>query len=152
MKKSDKIYSRNTLLAKLHIAKAQLKLTDKEYKDTLSRWKNWRSGEPIVSSKDLIDDQIIAVLDFMTKELGWKANPRKKQRKFIPAAVTTERPDMWATPAQLELINVLWVKHSKAKDKESLRLFVKRILHVDLMQSIQVEDVHILVKAIESLK
>ena len=151
MKKSDKIYSRNTLLAKLHIAKAQLKLSDEEYRSLLSGWKNWRTGDPIESSKDLRDEQIIAVLDCMTQKLGWKAKPRKKQRKFIAPAVTTKRPYSWATPAQLEKINLLWVKHSKKKDQESLRLFVKRILHVDLMQSIQVEDVHILVKAIESL-
>jgi len=151
MKKSDKIYSRNTLLAKLHIAKAQLKLSDEEYRSLLSGWKNWRTGDPIESSKDLRDEQIIAVLDCMTQKLGWKAKPRKKQRKFIAPAVTTERPEWFASPAQLEKINLLWVKHSKKKDQESLRLFVKRILHVDLMQSIQVEDVHILVKAIESL-
>ena len=54
--------------------------------------------------------------------------------------------------AQLEKINLLWIKHSNQKDVESLRKFVSRILHVDLLQSIQSNQVHILVKAIENLK
>jgi hypothetical protein len=151
VKKSDKIYSRNTLLAKLHISKSQLKLTDEEYRAILSGWKHWYSGKPIESSKDLTDDQIIEVLDCMTNKLGWKPQPRKKQRKFIKTVVPGQRPKEFASQFQLEKINVLWVKHSKVKDKESLQKFVKRILHVDLLESIQEEDVHILIKAIESL-
>ena len=148
---SDKSYSRNTLLAKLHIAKAQLKLTDEQYRDILSNWLSVFTGEPCTSSKDLTDEQVIEVIDLTVKKLGWKPEPRKKKRPFINTRVPERFRSEFASPAQLEKIELLWVKYSQKKDKESLRRFVKRIAHVDLLESIQADQVAKIIKAIESL-
>ena len=148
---TNKNYGRNTLLGKIHVAKTQLKLSDEQYRDLLSNWRYLGTGDVITSSKNMTYDQMVELLAVFEK-LGWKPSPRKKDRKFIRAAVDGERDTAFATTAQLEKINLLWIKHSNQKDVESLRKFVSRILHVDLLQSIQSNQVHILVKAIENLK
>jgi hypothetical protein len=148
---TNKNYSRNTLLGKIHVAKAQLKLSDDDYRAVLSNWRYLGQGDVITSASNMTCDQMVELLKVFEEKFGWKAQSRKKQKKFIKPSVEGERDSAFATTAQLEKINLLWIKHSTQKDEESLRKFAKRILHVDLMQSIQANQVHILVKAIENL-
>lgn len=149
---SNKNYSRNTLLGKIHVAKSQLKLSDDDYRAVLSNWRYLGTGDVITTASNMTYDQMIELLKVFEEKFGWKPTPRKKVRKFIKPAVEGERDSAFATSAQLEKINLLWIKHSNNKDSESLRRFVKRILHIDLLQSIQANQVHVLIKAIENLK
>ena len=139
----DKMMSYTTLISKVHVAKSQLKITDEEYRGLLSRWN-------VKSSKEMNFNELKELLQAFEK-LGWVPQSRRKERKFIRVDVPDRRPEGFATPLQLEKINLLWVKYSRAGDKVSLQRFVKRILGVDLLESIQEEQVHVVIKAIQSL-
>lgn len=96
--------SHPAMLAKIHIAKKELKLQDDEYRALLQR-----VGK-VASAKDLSEKAAIAIIAEF-KRLGWQA--RESTR---PAA---ERAD-------IRKIYALWgALHSGPLDRENLRAWVK---------------------------
>lgn len=63
---------RRTLLAKVHIAKSQLRLSDSQYDACLS-------GFGVESAKDLTDHQLKKLVAYF-KHLGWKPKPTATAR------------------------------------------------------------------------
>ncbi|CAN5128463.1 hypothetical protein BH10PSE8_BH10PSE8_00860 [soil metagenome] len=101
--------SHPAMLAKIHIAKKELRLQDAEYRGILQRVAG------VASAKDLPEKAAIAVIAEF-KRLGWAA----KESKRDPA----ERADV-------RKIYALWgALHSGPLDRDALRTWVKRRFEV----------------------
>ncbi len=144
-------------LAKVHIAKRDLKLTDQLYRGFL----NVLFGE--TSAKDLTHDQIDELLNHF-KSLGWESGPPS-----VPAtgpAVKTKDPDRLkpphpiassgrkpATMAQLSLIMYLW-QHGPGIRNESLQAldhFLNHHFHVSQLSEVKAGQVPGILGAIKNM-
>ncbi len=136
-----------SFLAKIHIAKKELKLSDENYRQILSGFIN-NKGEPCTSSKELNDKQSEVLLDSF-KKLGWIAKKSGKQLKYEEF---NNRDKKFASPAQMRKIESLWMQHSREKTEQSMNHFIKRIANADHITFLLKKDVQRILKAIESLK
>lgn len=120
--------SHPAMLAKIHIAKKELRLEEAEYRALLLR-----IGK-VESARDLSDKAAAAVIAEF-KQLGWVA----KESKRAPA----ERADT-------RKIYALWgALHSGPLDRERLRAWVKRRFEVSAPEFLKPEAAR---EAIEQLK
>ena len=116
--------NKNPLLAKVHIAKAQLGLDDEQYRDILRRVTGKESASQCRYSQlvDLINE---------FKALGWKTVQKKAFRK--------------APSDPVKKIYALWGKLQKlgavqSTDKTALDAFVKKYTGIDSVQWITPEQ------------
>lgn len=120
--------SHPAMLAKIHIAKKELRLQDAEYRALLLR------VAKVESAKDLSDKAAAAVIAEF-KRLGWAP----KESKRLPA----ERAD-------IRKIYALWgALHSDPLDREALRAWVKRRFEVSAPEFLKPPQAR---EAIEQLK
>ncbi|MFC1524645.1 gp16 family protein [Thermodesulfobacteriota bacterium] len=109
-------------LAKIHIAKKELGLSDEEYRDILQHRFKKRSA------KDLTHTQVQVLLGVF-KLAGWKPKFRSVRGRNVPQA----------TDPQSRKIRALWIRlHNigEVRDPSELALnkFVKRMTKVDFLQ------------------
>ena len=116
--------NKNPLLAKVHIAKAQLGLDDEQYRDIVRRVTGKESASQCRYSQlvDLINE---------FKVLGWKTVQKKAFRKALSDPV--------------KKIYALWGKLQKlgavqSTDKTALDAFVKKYTGIDSVQWIAPEQ------------
>jgi phage gp16-like protein len=124
------IMSRSALLAKVHVAKKQLRLDDDTYRDLLARTTGQRSAA------GLTDRQLVAVLDAL-KAAGWQAPASKAMGKPHVAKVLALWADMCAQGIPRD-----------ASDA-ALTSFVKRMTGIDRIEWLTVPPAS---KVIEGLK
>ncbi len=124
-----------TQLAKIHIAKKQLKLTDEEYRAILSAYN-------VTSSKYLSFSDAESLINKFI-ELGFKPRPPKTTQKNKYEELR-DRAKNYATPGQLRMIEGLWQEVSRSKNAASLNKFIKRITgksHITFMEKTDVSKV-----------
>ncbi len=129
-------------LAKIHIAKRDLKLTDQLYRGVL----NVLFGE--ASAKDLSHEQIDELLDHF-KSLGWGTEYIKKE-STSPSHVKGRKA---ATMAQLGLIMYLW-KHGpgiRNKSPQALDYFLNHHFHVSHLKEVKAGQVPGILGAIKNM-
>jgi hypothetical protein len=131
---------------KIHIAKSQLGLSDQQYRDILSGFNN-NQKLPCKTCKELNYQQAEALLNIFVK-LGFKQTQNGKVKKYEEFA---GRPGKFASPAQMRMIEGLWMTHSREKTEESMNRFIKRISGKDKIEFITGADAHKIIKAIETL-
>ena len=141
----------NAELAKVHIAKRDLKLTDPLYRGFL----NVLFGE--TSARDLTHEQIEELLEHF-KSLGWKSEYTKSEtgRKqsepvaSLPSNTSGRKP---ATMAQLGLIVYLWehgpgIRH---KSMQALDHFLNHHFHIAELKQVKARQVPGILGAIKSM-
>ena len=129
-------------LAKIHIAKRDLKLTDQLYRGVL----NVLFGE--TSAKDLSHEQIDEILDHF-KSLGW-GNEYSKEETTLPANSNGHKI---ATMAQLGLIMYLW-KHGpgiRNKSTQALNYFLSHHFHIPELKQVKARQVSGILGAIRKM-
>ena len=127
-------------LAKIHIAKRDLKLTDQLYRGVL----NVLFGE--TSAKDLSHEQIDELLDHF-KSLGWENEFTKNE---TPSQSKGRGP---ATMAQIGLIMYLW-KHGpgiRNKSTQALDYFLNHHFHVSHLKEVKANQVPGILGAIKKM-
>jgi hypothetical protein len=136
-------------LAKIHIAKRDLKLTDQLYRGVL----NVLFGE--TSARDLSHKQIDELLDHF-KSLGWESNyPQKStsstNSQSTPQSISSGRKP--ATMAQLGLIMYLW-KHGpgiRNKSTQALDYFLSHHFHIPELKQVKARQVSGILGAIRKM-
>ena len=131
-----------TELAKVHIAKRDLKLTDQLYRGVL----NVLFGE--TSARDLSHKQIDELLDHF-KSLGW-GNEYTKEETTLPAHSNGRKV---ATMAQLGLIMYLW-KHGpgiRNKSTQALDYFLSHHFHIPELKQVKARQVPGILGAIRKM-
>lgn len=135
----------NPAIAKIHIAKKELKLSDDDYRLILF------SATQKESCKDMTSAELSEVLKEMESR-GFKPIKTSKPNKtrFNDLA---NRADM-ASPAQLRKIEATWMSHPRVRHKTeyALRQFINhkfRIAHLRFVTSAQVGKI---LTAIEAIK
>ncbi len=128
-------------LAKIHIAKKDLALTDGNYRDLL------RGLTGKESARDLSGKEVDAVLQEFNK-LGWK--PKKQRPQKLKYQDLANRPGM-ATPKQLRMIEAMWMTGEGIREKNltAFRRFLKNRFGISGMRFIEELEIHRIVKAIE---
>jgi len=136
-------------IKKIHIAKSQLGLSDQQYRDMLSGFKNI-SGLPSSSCKELNYDQAEVLLNIFIK-LGFKVKHSGKQLKYEEFA---GRDAKFASPKQMRSIDALWHTSINVRDKsdEAMNNFIFHITGISHITMIYAVHVHKIRKAIQSLK
>ena len=128
-------------LAKIHIAKRDLKLTDQLYRGVL----NVLFGE--TSARDLSHKQIDELLDHF-KSLGW--GNEYTEETTLPAHSNGRKV---ATMAQLGLIMYLW-KHGpgiRNKSTQALDYFLNHHFHVSHLKEVKAGQVPGILAAIKNM-
>jgi len=124
------------MIAKIHLAKKQLALTEGSYRDVLRRVTG------IDSTKAMRADQLDAVLKDFAR-LGWKAKPAKRR----------------SAQPQIRMIHAVWADIAELLghgDAEALRAFVARqtktAAHPDGISSPEFLDAQMANRVLEGLK
>lgn len=127
------IVDKRPLLAKVHIAKAQLNLDDEQYRDVVRRVTGKDSAAQCRYSQliDLINE---------FKDLGWKT-PRKKAFRRTPSDPIKKIYALWG---ELQTAGAV-----QSTDKTALDKFVKKYTGIDSVQWLLPEQQR---KIIEILK
>ncbi len=130
-------------LAKIDIAKKELKISEANYREALS-------GFGVKSSKDLSYQDADIFIEAL-KKIGFKPKPSTKE---VPIKITVpeNRPREFATQIQINMLAGMWVQHSREKTKESFIKFVLRITEINAIEWLQKDQVQKVKKAIEELK
>lgn len=137
----------NKQLAKIHIAKKDLGISESAYRDLLSGW-------GVNSAKELNEKQADEVIEAL-KKVGFvvKRSQKSEDRsQKILIQLPENRPDEFATQKQMNMLTSMWVSYSREKTEESFRKFVKNIAKVDLAEWLLKEDVQKVRLAIMRLK
>ena len=131
-------------LAKIHIAKKELNLSDEEYRQILY------DCFGVDSSKYLTEEQANMLIAVFV-DMGWK--PKKKEQKPQPKKYDQlgDRKG-FATPAQLRKIEAMWKLVSKEKTKESLDKFLFRRFKIMKLENLPFDKVPAVLKALEEMK
>lgn len=124
-------------LAKIHIGKKDLNLSDEIYRDIL-----WQAGR-VESSADLDWRGRQAVLDRF-KELGWKPAPARKAKA----------PRKLAADPQSKKIRALWLElfnAGKVRDSSEAALasYVKRMTNVAALQWLSSAQASLVIEALK---
>lgn len=146
----------NNQIKIVHSAISKLGLKDFEYRDILSNFN-------VQSSKDLSYEQFKELMKIFER-LGFKSlspalskgeGAKKNRKKYndLNNRYNDRLEGQYATPKQLRLIETMWLTNENVKYKniEALRKFVKRIVGIENMEWLMMNDVHKVVKAIKSL-
>jgi len=131
-------------LAKIHIAKKELNLSDEEYRQILY------DCFGVDSSKYLTDEQANMLIAIFV-DMGFK--PKKKEQKQQPKKYDElgERKG-FATPAQLRKIEAMWKLVSREKTKQSLDKFLFRKFRVMKLENLPFDKVPAVLKTLEAMK
>jgi phage gp16-like protein len=115
------IANKKAKIALIHVAKKAVSLTDEEYCSLLI------GAAGIDSAKDLEYEYQFDEIMNVFKRLGFVS--RKTESK---SASRFQWTDKWGcTPAQRAKIETMWQTCARVKTDQALRVFIKRITHVD---------------------
>ena len=133
--------TRKSLLAKVHIAKKELGLTDLVYRQYLWRWFAVRSAG------DLTDAQLERLVDIY-KLNGWKPKPGREAREL-------KRSQDRASYAQLGMIRGLWRELGRAgklhnPTDDGLSRFIKKTTHVDRLEWLTIHQAGGVIEALKA--
>lgn len=130
-------------LAKIHIAKKDLNISEVNYREALS-------GFGVESSKHLSESDADKFIEAL-KKIGFVPKPSKKT---VPIKITVpeNRPPEFASQAQINMLAGMWVQHSRVKTKESLMKFIMRLAEINAIEWLQKDRVQKIKRAIEELK
>jgi len=148
-------------LAKVHIAKRQLNLTDALYREFLYLWFQKRSA------KDLSADEIEQLL-LHFKGLGWAPRPADaahetpaREKPVGPRGPRQEKAagdpqrsgSRRASPAQLKKIEALWLASPGVRQKtpSALGQFLKHYFHISGLPQVRPEQVTPILEAIRQI-
>ena len=141
-----------TQIAKIHILKSQLALSEEEYGAALE-------GYGVTTSKDLSYEQAMDLIkrlnNLLPKELRYKE--RRKNIKFkydeLGIRYNEQLKEHYATPKQLRMLEAIWMTSNRVENKneEAFKHFVKRISGKERLEWLMMSDVRKIKKAIESL-
>jgi len=135
------ITNRKTKLSLIHIAKKDSGIADDAYRILLE-------GAAGVDSAAKIEFeyQFNAVMKAF-ENLGFKSTQRNGGKNPRP-----QWTDTWGgTPDQRAKIEVLWQACARNKTEKALRLFIKRITHVDHLRFLNVELARKVILALEAM-
>lgn len=134
--------------AKIHIAKKQLNLDDKSYRDILSGFIN-NCGQPCASCSELNFDQAEALLHLL-KKLGFKETRGKQVLKYEEYA---NRDPKFATPKMMRMIDALWHTSQNVREKtdEAMNRLIKNRGFADHIIFLLSKDVSKVINAIKHL-
>jgi hypothetical protein len=131
----------NKLLAKIHIAKKDLGISDDDYRFTLSKLFQ------VESSRDLTDEKALKLIRHF-KDMGWM--PKVKEKKYDNLGA---RDAYAANPAQLRLIEVLWHQVSYSADElVGLRKFLYKTVGVSDVRFLTKKKAYDAIEAIKAIK
>jgi len=121
-------------LARVHIAKKELKLTDSLYRDFLELWFGKRS------SKNFTSDEIEALLTHF-KGLGWGQTHPASQNPLL------------SSPAQLYKIQKLWMTGPgvRVKTLAALQHFLSHHFHIASLAAVKASQVRSVFGAIRKI-
>lgn len=121
-------------LARVHIAKKELKLTDSLYRDFLELWFGKRS------SKNFTSDEIEALLTHF-KGLGWEQFRQAQQNPLL------------ASPAQLYKMQKLWMTGPgvRVKTLAALQHFLSHHFHISSLAAVKASQVRSVFGAIRKI-
>ena len=133
-------------LAKVHIAKRDLKLTDELYRGFLQIL----FGE--ASAKDLTHEQIEELLDHF-KSLGWMSGYPPTQKVDAKKSKNKKPPNSPASEAQIRLIEYLWTHGSgiRKKTHEALEHFLSHYFHIAHFREVKTKQVPGILGAIRKM-
>ncbi|MBK7106856.1 MAG: DUF1018 domain-containing protein [Ignavibacteriae bacterium] len=136
-------------LAKIHIAKKELKLNDDNYRILLSNFN-------VISSKDLSFNDAEQLLKIFI-QLGWKPKEKelKKEKDLENKTKYDElnpRPFGFASPGQLRKIEAMYHDLSKSNSNEGLNKLIKRIVKIDHITWLKKKDVPKILKCLDEIK
>ncbi|MBN2547482.1 MAG: regulatory protein GemA [Spirochaetes bacterium] len=135
-----------TKISLIHIAKAQLKLTEESYRSILS-------GVGVLSSKELSIDGFKRLMDVF-KKLGFKSYSYKNRKKYQRQKEINKYVgnQIWGcTPAEKEYIESLWYEKARNKNQWSLEAFIYRIVKKS-SAFLNKQDVVKIIEALKNLK
>jgi len=128
------------LLAKIHIAKKELGLTDETYRQILS-------DKCRVSSAKFLDNAQALRLIRHFKEKGWQ--PKSKAKKYDDLG---KRDIYAARPEQLRLIEVLWHQiYQGNNEKLHLRQFVFRVAKVMDLRFLEKDQAYNVIEGLKAM-
>ncbi len=133
----------NNQLAKIHIAKNDVGLSEDDYRSFLNRI----TGKE--SAKLMTPREANAVLDEF-KRLGWK--PKTTKPKKLKYQDLANRTGM-ASPKQLRMIEAMWMTGSRIREKTptALRKFLNNKFAISDMRFIEDNQVGRIVRSINSI-
>jgi len=133
----------NPAIAKIHIAKKELKLSDEQYQLVL------HSATGKESCKDMTPGELNQVLREM-KSRGFKAKKSENKTKYNDLA---NREGM-ASPKQLRMIEATWMNHPRVRHKTAvaLRTFLKHKFRIAHLRFIPANQVGKIATAIEAIR
>jgi hypothetical protein len=144
-------------IARLHIAKKELKLDDEMYRKNLAAYINFKTGEPVNHANELTSQQANALLNIY-KSAGWvekegtgNNNKWSRNKGRLKYEELVNRNDEWPTPARLRLIEYKWRQHSREKTDAALQRFLKNKFGIADITWVKADQVNKIIKAIESL-
>ena len=140
-KNTERIGNREKAI--LHVAKAELGLSDEIYRALL------KEIAGVTSSVDLDRAKYQEVLEELKKK-GFRVRLKKhKGKKFDELG---HRPGM-ASPKQLRLIDTLWLEVSRSKDpKRALRLFLFGHFGASDLRMVDIETAGKVIEALKAMK
>lgn len=124
---------RNSLIAKIHIAKKDMGLDDELYRSIIKQAVNKDSA------KACTDKQLVKVLEFMETK-GWK-NPSKQKFRKAPDGLKKKIYALWGVLQNAGAV--------QSRDKTALDAYAKKYTQVDCVQWLDNEQAN---KIIEMLK
>lgn len=127
-------------LAKIHIAKKELNLSDTEYRQILKKCFG------VETSKHLTQQQAEMLISIFV-DMGYKPKTREQsgRKKFDHIGEREE----FATPAQMRKIEALW----KATGvKQELNIFLQKKFKVISLENLPADKVSKVIKAIQSIR
>jgi phage gp16-like protein len=130
-----------TQLAKIHIAKKALGLTEEQYRDIL-----WCQCH-VRSAASLTQAQAQDLLRHFQR-LGWHPTRRTHPPRFDDLGYRLHM----ATPAQLRKIEALWMAVARTKTEAALRLFLHRRFGLDDLRFVRRDQVTPILTALQAMQ
>lgn len=134
----------NAQLAKIHIAKKELNISDENYRDLLSGWNVQHANELSYGQAE----ELLKAL----QSIGFTVKVKRETEVPINIKVPVNRSAEYATQGQINMLAAMWVEHSNQKDEVSFIKFVLRITGINHITWLFKKDVRKVKKAIENLR
>ena len=137
-------------IVKIHIAKQQLDLTESDYRNILQSF-------GVSSSKELSSESAGKLLDKFI-QAGWKPKSNIPKDKDLSNWGKNKynhldkRSREYARPNQLRKIEALWREISYSKSDQGLNKIIKRIIGVDHIEWLKIEDVNKVIKGLNEIR
>lgn len=139
-------------IAKIHVLKSQLRLSDEEYGAALESY-------GVTTSKDLTYEHAASLIKQMTEYLPLNKfkgqNQKIKAKKYDKLGIryNEQLQEHYATPRQLRMIEAMWMTSPRVENKneQAFLKFVKRITGKEKLEWLMLSDIRKIVKGIKSL-